>query len=152
MNRLNVQKCDPDASKKKALIQSFKKKGLLLMLHTNLISESTRIQILPFAALRRTQLCKTVWGNPHSSERSVCGSLIGPGSAAGPSDALQTVSQPAGINYTITQFPRFNTLTTACTRSIQCERSKRTLPCVCSDEAASFHYPAGFSPLQAPRF
>lgn len=39
MNSINVQKCDPESSKKKALIQSFKKKVPLkvffLMLHTH---------------------------------------------------------------------------------------------------------------------
>lgn len=53
-----------------------------------------RPQVWPFAAYRRTRLYKTVSENRHSSEHSACCSPNGPGSAAGPSDALQTVSQP----------------------------------------------------------
>lgn len=50
------------------------------------------------AVLHETLLCKSFWENQHSSGCSFCGSLIAPSWAVGPSDASQTVSQPANKN------------------------------------------------------
>lgn len=57
--------------------------------------ENTTIQNWMFAVPRRTWSRKSFWGSRRSSGCSACGSLIGPGWAAGPSDAPQTVSLPA---------------------------------------------------------
>lgn len=110
-----------------------------------------RPPILQFAVYRQTQWYKTVSENRRSSEHSACCSLIGLDSAAGPSDAPQTVSQPEDSN-TVTEFPIINTTSIASMNSIQSEHSIIMLPCACSDEEASFHYPADFCLLQAPGF
>ena len=51
-------------------------------------------QNMMIAVPHQTWSGTSFWGNPRSSECSACGSLIGPGSAAGPSDEPQTVSLP----------------------------------------------------------
>lgn len=60
-----------------------------------IISENMKIQKSMFAVLRQTWSYKSFWGNRRSSECFACGSLIGPGWAAGPSAAPRTVSLPA---------------------------------------------------------
>lgn len=152
MNSLNVQKCDPEASKKKALIQSFKKKVPLKVsswCYTQTLSRKVRGSksghLRPFVE----HSCVKLFEKIHIVLNALFVALW---LVQAQLQVLQTHFKLFLSLQVKMQFPRFNTVTTACTRSIRCERSKLTLPCVCSDEAASFHYPAGFSPLQAPRF
>lgn len=77
-----------------------------------------RNQNMLLAVLHETLSCKSFWENQHSSECFACGSRTAPGSAAGPSDAPQTVSPPADQNARINIQEEFGPIWASTTTSL----------------------------------
>lgn len=119
-----------------------------------IILENMMIQKLKSAVPRQTWSYKSFWGNRRSSECFACGSLIGPGWAAGPSGATRTVSLPADEDMRYGHITSCST-TRACSITFICFHGWekwRYSQRACSGGEASARCPFCSSRLPAPGF
>lgn len=121
-------------------------------MQTFIISENKTIQKLLIGDLHQTWPYKSFWGNRHNSECFACGSLIGPGWAAGPSDAPRTASLPADWETGRQTFAQWQTQLLRKVRSNLSTSAVWHLQWACSGEEASVRSPSGSSQLPAPGF
>lgn len=121
-----------------------------------------------FAVPHQTWSCKSFWGNQHSSECFACGSLTGPGWAAGLSDAPRTVFLPTDRDSRTHIFSSEHPILVSIKNKSSanwtcrqiyvtfiwfiCFRVAQHSPSACSGEEASARYPFCSSLLPAPGF